>query len=54
MQFSRSFLFAYLLVPVFCSCVRDVAMDAEEDPEVTVDIAPWPTQDVNGYIQIID
>ena len=36
MQFSRSFLFAYLLVPVFCSCVRDVAMDAEEDPEVTV------------------
>lgn len=36
--------------------IRTSALDfgTNEDPEVTVDIAPWPTQDVNGYIQIID
>ena len=36
--------------------IRTAALDfgTNDDPEVTVDIAPWPTQDVNGYIQIID
>ena len=36
--------------------IRTAALDfgTNDDPEVTVDIAPWPTEDVNGYIQIID
>lgn len=36
--------------------IRTSALDfgTNEDPKVTVDIAPWPGEDVSGYIQIID
>lgn len=36
--------------------IRTAALEfgTNDDPEVTVDIAPWPTEDVDGYIQIID
>ena len=35
-KLTRGLLSAGLIVPVFTSCVRDVAMDAKEDPEVAV------------------
>lgn len=36
--------------------IRTAALEfgTADDPEVTVDIAPWPGEDVNGYIQIVD
>lgn len=36
--------------------IRTAALEfgTSTDPELTVDIAPWPVEDVNGYVQIID
>lgn len=36
--------------------IRTAALEfgTADEPEVTVDIAPWPGEDVNGYVQIID
>lgn len=36
--------------------IRTAALEfgTENGSELTVDIAPWPTEDVNGYVQIID